>query len=202
MSRNSARRTGASGEGREDVPAPPELAAVFATLREEGRAWAGAVAPAQLPPELKLASQRRQALGTWRRGAGWAVAAAAASLAALVWLGPWSSPGFGPRSRRLPESWLPSASAPVAVAPPARVMAASLPLSPAGAFLPLTANVPASGFVVRVDLPAGDLASLGIAAAPGSGSVPAEVLLNDNGVPCGIRFLPNPGDAGTAAGEK
>lgn len=198
MNRDSESQACASGEGQPDFPVPPELAAVFATLREGGRAWAGAVAPAQLPPELQLACQRRQALGTWRRGAGWAVAAAAACLAALVWLGPWS----GWRSRQLPESWLPSASAPVAVASPARVMAASLPLSPPGAFLPLTANVPTSGFIVRVDLPAGDLASLGIAAAPSSGSVPAEILLNDNGVPCGIRFLPDSGDAGTAVGEK
>lgn len=178
------------------------LEAALDGLRQEAQAWP---APAEMPPSLRRACQQRRALRTWRRGAGWAMAAAAASLAALAWMGPGAV--FGNRAPRLAR-FAPAGRAAGVAGAAAPLLATAMPVPSAAAsasagmdFLPLAAAMPASGFVVRVNLPAADLASLGIAAAPEGGTVPAEVLMSDEGVPCGIRFLAAPGGtAGAAAG--
>lgn len=178
------------------------LEAAMEALRQEGQSWP---APPALPLPLIRACRQRRVLGTWRRGAWWAMVAAAASLAVLAWAGlrPW----FGGPARHLSAAVRSQSPPPPAAA--AATMLANAPIAPSPepaiepAFLPLAGTMPASGFVVRVNLPAGDLAALGIAAAPRGGAVPAEVLMSDDGVPCGIRFLATMGkEPATGSGVK
>ncbi|MGH9533578.1 MAG: hypothetical protein ACRD2E_01835 [Terriglobales bacterium] len=161
---------------REERERQDRLDAALAALRAEGEVWTTAPSP---PPRLLAACRERRQLRTWRRGAWWATAAAAC-LAALAWMGPHTAQRF---------QTVKPASTPAIAAPSARLMEASLTQPASGTFLPLAGALPETGFVVRVNLPAADLASLGIAAPPGAGTVPAEVLMDEDGVPCGIRFL-------------
>lgn len=170
------------------------LEAALDGLRQEAQGWP---VPSELPPALRRACQQRRALRTWRQGAWWAAAAAAASLAVLAWLGPGTV--FGHRAPGL-AAFAPGGRTAAGVPATASLLTAASEAPAATTdFLPLVATMPASGFVVRMNLPTADLASLGIAAAPGSGSVPAEVLMSDDGVPCGIRFLAALGATESAA---
>lgn len=166
---------------RQERERQDRLDAVLADLRAGGDRWP---VSAQPPERLLAACRQRRNLRTWRHGAWWAAAAAAASLAALAWLGP----RVLPPTHGVAATVVPAVKAPAAPAP-AQVMEATLSQPSSGTFLPLGGPLPADGFVVRVNLPESDLASLGIAAAPGAGPVPAEVLMDQDGVPRGIRFL-------------
>lgn len=177
MSRHSGDDQAAWAVLRQERERQDRLDSALADLRAEGENWP---LTAQPPARLLAACRQRRNLRTWRHGAWWAAAAAAASLAVLAWLGPRVLPSA--------HSVAATAAAPAARTRP-HVMEATLSQAASGTFLPLGGPLPADGFVVRVNLPASDLASLGIAAAPGAGPVPAEVLMDQDGVPRGIRFL-------------
>jgi hypothetical protein len=131
----------------------------------------------------------------WRRGVAWTAVAAALVVAALLWKSEHSRQVPAPvvtEVQAVPQTAIPRVADPV-VSKPRRNAAPRLPREVVTDFYPLVDVAPLfeRGELVRVDLPAAALRTVGLPVAEGhlADRVQADVLLGEEGLPRAIRFV-------------